>query len=906
MRHRAGFLSVCAALLLGPANIYSQTAQAHRGQEAANYVGNVTFEADMTALINNGFMPGIDSIGIMMNLPQSLWSHPIPMAPLPGDSDVYSVTVNLNTPTTGDSNYVYWKLYGWGGRFGINLNWEISTTGPGWDAANGNRYFIFDGVDTAVGPVSPNFRLPNPSLDAPSNGSFVPPSPTFSWSFSSTGVPVELEISTDSSFAATNLSVLVFPPDTSLAHLDSLSGNTKYFWRVARTDSAYLISRTWSFITLPQAPAALIATPGNDRITLEWQDSLSPNNSTYLIYRRTTSLGLILLDSVASLSYVDSEVTNGTTYFYEVKAGNSEHNTGPASLEVSATPFNSPPHPSITSDQNTYEPNSGSSIYATINFSNTGSYDTDGTIDSIFWYVNGKQVGRLSQLTYSFRQGTDTVKLVVEDNQGAKDSTVSVIDRSKFKFFLRGPVYAGPSLLGDDVLFVIGSGDAVYRADTSGNEVYSLQVGGDVKSSSSIAYDTTVYIASSDKNLYSFSKFGTSQWPALPLGGVMTSTPAVDSLSNSIYVGISNNNFFAVNRTAGKVAWNYFVDAPIVGCAAITLDRKLVFASVKGTIYGFDLAHLTSSPSPAWQLALSDSIYGSPAVDDSGNAYFASASGKVYCITLPRSGPASIVWQAQTGAAMTASPVIDGFGTIYVGASDGKLYAIDGRSGNIKWAYSTGAPIYSTATISNVNMIYVGNHAGKVCALDTSSTLHWYYQDSSSVDAPLLYHNGTLYVGTTGGRLIAFFDDADSTLHSAQKSSKLKTVASVAPVPVWGTFQGNNQRTGLPVGHTVTEVRNLKAFVPRSFALYQNYPNPFNPSTTIRFDLKVTSEVTLEIFNVLGQRVISRDYGRMSAGSYSRQLNMDNFASGVYFYLFRAVGTSGQTFQATKKMLLMK
>lgn len=94
--------------------------------------------------------------------------------------------------------------------------------------------------------------------------------------------------------------------------------------------------------------------------------------------------------------------------------------------------------------------------------------------------------------------------------------------------------------------------------------------------------------------------------------------------------------------------------------------------------------------------------------------------------------------------------------------------------------------------------------------------------------------------------------------------------------------------------------------IPKKFALEQNYPNPFNPTTTIRFDLKVASKVTLEVFNILGQKVLESDYGDMNAGSFQRDLNMDQYASGVYFYTLRAVGTNGQTFQATKKMLLVK
>ena len=82
--------------------------------------------------------------------------------------------------------------------------------------------------------------------------------------------------------------------------------------------------------------------------------------------------------------------------------------------------------------------------------------------------------------------------------------------------------------------------------------------------------------------------------------------------------------------------------------------------------------------------------------------------------------------------------------------------------------------------------------------------------------------------------------------------------------------------------------------VPKNYALYQNFPNPFNPSTTIRFDLKEGSTVTLDIYNVLGQRIMEQDYGTMNAGRYNEVVNMDKYASGVYFYRVSAVGNSSQ------------
>jgi hypothetical protein len=94
--------------------------------------------------------------------------------------------------------------------------------------------------------------------------------------------------------------------------------------------------------------------------------------------------------------------------------------------------------------------------------------------------------------------------------------------------------------------------------------------------------------------------------------------------------------------------------------------------------------------------------------------------------------------------------------------------------------------------------------------------------------------------------------------------------------------------------------------VPKNYALYQNYPNPFNPSTTIRFDLKQTSSVTLEVYNVLGQRLEYWNYGTMDAGRYNKNVNLDAFASGVYYYRILAQGNNGEKFESMKKLVLMK
>jgi hypothetical protein len=93
----------------------------------------------------------------------------------------------------------------------------------------------------------------------------------------------------------------------------------------------------------------------------------------------------------------------------------------------------------------------------------------------------------------------------------------------------------------------------------------------------------------------------------------------------------------------------------------------------------------------------------------------------------------------------------------------------------------------------------------------------------------------------------------------------------------------------------------VSAELPKEYALRPAYPNPFNPITTIGFDLPKPSEVTLKIYNILGQEIATLAFGRLSAGKYKYVWQSDGLASGVYFYRIEA----GE-FVQTKKMVMMK
>ncbi len=88
---------------------------------------------------------------------------------------------------------------------------------------------------------------------------------------------------------------------------------------------------------------------------------------------------------------------------------------------------------------------------------------------------------------------------------------------------------------------------------------------------------------------------------------------------------------------------------------------------------------------------------------------------------------------------------------------------------------------------------------------------------------------------------------------------------------------------------------------PKEFVLYQNYPNPFNPSTTIKFNLPVQSNVKLSIYNLLGQLVETILEKQMEAGYHEIDFNASNHSSGIYFFRLES-----EQFTAVKKMLLNK
>jgi hypothetical protein len=121
-----------------------------------------------------------------------------------------------------------------------------------------------------------------------------------------------------------------------------------------------------------------------------------------------------------------------------------------------------------------------------------------------------------------------------------------------------------------------------------------------------------------------------------------------------------------------------------------------------------------------------------------------------------------------------------------------------------------------------------------------------------------------------------------------------------------GTFHDPNNRITLDFTATVGPTSVKDSELIKSYALLQNYPNPFNPATSIAFNLKADSQVSLKVYNLLGQEIKSLVNKNMQAGSHSINFNASSLNSGVYFYRLEAAGVDGSIFNSVKKMILTK
>lgn len=173
------------------------------------------------------------------------------------------------------------------------------------------------------------------------------------------------------------------------------------------------------------------------------------------------------------------------------------------------------------------------------------------------------------------------------------------------------------------------------------------------------------------------------------------------------------------------------------------------------------------------------------------------------------------------------------------------------------------------------------------------------YRGDSTVVAVVVNNNNSerdLTLNFTGGEVSYL----KQYVTSATQNLEMTGYVPVENGSFTASFTGKSVTTFVSTSSMPSSVSKNRE-VPVGFELHQNYPNPFNPSTTIGYYLPVSSEITIEVFDVLGRKAATLVEGKMPAGQHQLLFDASHLPSGVYIYRL-----TSKDFTQTQKMTLIK
>ncbi len=244
----------------------------------------------------------------------------------------------------------------------------------------------------------------------------------------------------------------------------------------------------------------------------------------------------------------------------------------------------------------------------------------------------------------------------------------------------------------------------------------------------------------------------------------------------------------------------------------------------------------------------------------------------------------------------------DNTGALYGTTANKRYYTIDIETGETTEMGSLNVTAMCMAFDHTSNQLYL--------CTDESNDDNIYTIDIATGDETL--------VGSTGiGKNIqAVTFDGDGKMwgiyHGFAASSYLLDIdPATGAATDLGKINGFVRINGITATNStiVAGVEDDESTIPDNYILGQNYPNPFNPSTKISFSLPVSAKVTMTIYNVIGEEVLTILDNDLSAGNHVIDFNTTTdykLSSGIYFYKLEARGDDGTSFTDSKKMILLK
>jgi outer membrane protein assembly factor BamB len=304
-------------------------------------------------------------------------------------------------------------------------------------------------------------------------------------------------------------------------------------------------------------------------------------------------------------------------------------------------------------------------------------------------------------------------------------------------------VSSSPAIDSDETIYIGSSDGNLYAIYPNGTKKWNFTTGASVMfSSPAISSDGTIYVGAYDGNLYAIYPNGTKKWN-FPIGSFIQSSPAIGS-NGTIYIGSHDANLYAIYPN-GTEKWNFTTGNQIYSSPAIGSDGTIYIGSKDNNLYA-----IYPNGTKKWSYITGWSS--SPAIGDDDMIYVGSTDNNLYAI-YPNG---SKKWNFLTKGAIWSSPAISSDGTIYIGSGDGNLYAIYPNSTK-KWNFTTGAPVmFSSPAISSDGTIYVGSTDNNLYAIYLNGSKKWNFVTGGLIQSsPAIGSDGTIYVGSYDDRLYA-------------------------------------------------------------------------------------------------------------------------------------------------------
>lgn len=465
-----------------------------------------------------------------------------------------------------------------------------------------------------------------------------------------------------------------------------------------------------------------------------------------------------------------------------------------------------------------------------------------------------------------------------------------------------------------------------------------------------------------DNYLYVFNSDGSSVngFP-VDLEGYTVMPPIAADVDNDgakEIVIINRSGLLKIFENDGSVLFEINIDEAVYGNAAVANmdsdpDLEIIFGTMQSNVH---IVKIDSTELEGYPLAVSSLIDKGIALadltgDEIPEMIFGTFDAKLHI--LKTSGEELENWPLTLDARISQTPVIlksDNCFNIIAAVMNKTLKIID-ANGKITGEHAAGEGITSVPSLYDINNdnsvdILFGTADAKLHAVNlTGNSIENFpvqfdysirtspvfadFNNDGNIEIAAGTETGKLYIITNDGNNYPNFPaSVDGNLNGSpavgdiDNDGDIEVVIggmgglNVLDVPgekgsqnIWQTYLGNSRRTGYYQDAVNTSISDGRQLKPVEFELLQNYPNPFNPVTEITFivpDKTKDSNVTLDIFNILGQKVITLFKGKAKTGVNTVRWHGQNnlgktTGSGIYIYRLKSADIT-----LTRRMLFIK